>query len=315
VGYQWSKIMGKDWKQARFCSARALLFQQLLKRNKRFWDGRGEIPVALARERLNKLASRVPKLPMKVDCSVQMIGSLAIHWFLPPDRAKNRVVLYLHGGAYMACSPMTTHRELISRLAICTGQTFVAVNYRKAPENPFPAALEYCSKAYRWLLEKYNADQVSVMGDSAGGGLVLALVLLLRDEGLPLPAKIVALSPLADLAGTGQSLQQNRDTDAMVPVWLINQVANLYCGGKELTQPYISHLYGDFHGFPDTLIQVSDSEVLFDDSRRLADKMRAARVPVQLDIWHKLPHVWQAFAAVIPEGRAAINDIARLLRS
>jgi len=307
--------MAKDWKQARFCSARAFLFQQLLKLNKRFWDGRGEIPVALARERLDKLASRVPKMPMKIDCSVQMLEGLALHWFLPPDRGKNRVVLYLHGGAYMAGSPMTTHRELISRLAIRTGMAFVAVNYRKAPESPFPAALEDVSKAYRWLLEKYNENQISVMGDSAGGGLALALVLLLRDQSLPLPAKIVALSPLADLAGTGQSLQQNKDTDAMVPGWLINQVANLYSGGKELTHPYISPLYGDFNGFPDTMIQVSDSEVLLDDSRRLADKMRAARVPVQLDIWHKLPHVWQAFAAVIPEGRAAINDVARFLRS
>jgi len=88
--------MGKDWKQARFCSARALLFQQLLKLNKRFWDGRGEIPVALARERLNKLASRVPKVSMKIDYSMHMLEDLAIHWFLPPDRAKNRVVLYLH---------------------------------------------------------------------------------------------------------------------------------------------------------------------------------------------------------------------------
>jgi len=307
--------MAKDWKQTRFCSVRAFLFQQLLKLNKRFWDGRGEIPVALARERLDKLAARVPKVPMKVDCSVHKLDGLAIHWFLPPDRTKNRLVLYLHGGAYMAGSPMTTHRELISRLAIRAGMAFVAVNYRKAPEHPFPAGLEDGSKAYRWLLETYNADQISVMGDSAGGGLALALVLLLRDEGLPLPAKIVALSPLADLAGTGLSLQQNRDTDAMVPAWLINQVANLYCGGKELTQPYISPLYGDFHGFPDTLIQVSDSEVLFDDSRRVADKMRAAGVPVQLDIWHKLPHVWQAFAAVIPEGCAAINDVARFLRS
>ena len=307
--------MAKDWKQARFCSARAFLFQQILKLNNRFWDGRGEIPVALARERLDKLASRVPKVPMKIDCSMHMLDDLALHWFLPPDRGKNRVVLYLHGGAYMAGSPMTTHRELISRLAIRAGMGFVAVNYRKAPEHPFPAALDDASKAYQWLLGSYDASHISVMGDSAGGGLALALTLQLRDQGLPLPSKIAAFSPLTDLAGTGQSLQQNRDTDVMVPGWLITQLAGLYSGDQELTHPYISPLYGDFHDFPETFLQVSDSEVLLDDSRRVADKMRAAGVSVQLDIWHNLPHVWPAFASVLPEGRAAINDMARFIRA
>lgn len=307
--------MTTDWKQARYCSVRAFILQRVLKLTSKFWQGRGEIPVAIARQRLDKLISRLPRWPLKIAFSTDKLEDLVLNWFLPPGADKNRVVLYLHGGAYIAGSPMSTHRELISRLALHTGLDIVAVNYRKAPEFPFPAALDDASKAYRWLLGKYAAAQISLMGDSAGAGLALTLALQLRDQGEPLPAKIVAMSALTDMAGTGLSLQRNRDTDAMVPGWLLPQLAQLYCGGQQLTHPYISPLYGDFCAFPDTLLQVSDSEVLLDDSRRVADKMRAAGVAVQLDIWHNLPHIWPAFASVIPEGRAAIDDIARFIRS
>jgi len=198
--------MATDWKRARHCSVRAFFLQQLLRLNSQFWHGRETIPVAIARERLDKLASRIPKVPLQVALSTDQLEGLALHWFMPSDSDKNRVVLYLHGGAYTAGSPMTTHRDLISRLAVRTGINFVAVNYRKAPEDPFPAALNDVRSAYQWLLQRYDAKRIFLMGDSAGGGLALALVLLLRDEGLSLPAKVITLSPLTDLAATGLSL-------------------------------------------------------------------------------------------------------------
>lgn len=305
--------MPKDWKSSRYSSVRAVILQFLLKLNRRFWEGRQDIPVAEARRRFDKLAKQIPKRRLNITLSEQWLDGVPLTWFKPLRNDPARVVLYLPGGAFIAGAPTTTHLDLISRLALKCGISFVAVDYRKAPENPFPAALDDVFAAYSALLQGYPANAISVAGDSAGGCLALALGLKLRDEKLEMPGKFVALSPVTDLAGTGSSLLQNSQTDAMVPAWLIKPLADLYAPGSDLTLPYISPLYGDFSGFPSTLIQVSDTEVLLDDARRVADKMRAAGVTVQLDVWHQLPHVWQAFAAVLPEGRAAIKDIADFL--
>jgi monoterpene epsilon-lactone hydrolase len=223
-----------------------------------------------------------------------------------PVSDRKRHVLYLHGGAYAIGSP-SCYRHLTWRIAAAARACVLAIDYRLAPEHPFPAALEDAERAYRWLLSGgAEPRHVVVMGDSAGGGLVLALLMKLRDAGCALPAAAVALSPWTDLALTGASLALNARADPMINVKAVPGLARNYLAGADPRNPYASPLYGDPAGLPPTLIQVGSDEVLRDDATRMADKMRSAGCRVELEIWPRMPHVWHVFAPLLPEARKAI---------
>lgn len=223
-----------------------------------------------------------------------------------PD-AMTPVVLYLHGGGYIACSP-ETHRPLVSSLVRRLGGEAWVPRYRLAPEHRYPAALDDGVQAYRHLVEARGipASRIVIAGDSAGGGLALAVTMRLRDEAIALPSSVVMFSPWTDLATTGGSLDENSDRCAMFAGDTIRRAAQFYVGDADPTHPYVSPLYGDFRGLPPLLLHASHDEVLRDDSIRVATRARNAGVATTLQLWHRVPHVWQFFAAVLPEARASL---------
>ena len=231
-----------------------------------------------------------------------------------PASEGERHVLFLHGGAFIIGSP-NLYRHLTWRIASAARARVLAVDYRLAPEHPFPAALEDAFTAYNWLVTG-GADptRIAVMGDSAGGGLVFSLMLRLRDEGYPLPGAAVALSPWTDLALTGDSLRVNAIHDPMLNADDPPLFVNDYLAGADPRAPYVSPLYGDPAGLPPTFIQVGSDEVLRDDAVRMADRMRAAGCQVELEIWPRMPHVWHVFVPLIPEARRAIERVGAFVR-
>jgi epsilon-lactone hydrolase len=267
------------------------------------------------------LTGRVPfvaKLPL----GWRVRGDLAAippgEWIEPvaPDHAaRKRVILYFHGGAYVAMSART-HRAITSRLAAWSGAMLFAADYRLAPEYPFPAALDDALAAYRALAAAGTAaSRIVVGGDSAGGGLALALLVALRDAGDPPPAAGVLFSPWTDLACTGESIVTNDGVDALSFGSWVRSQARYYLGDTPATNPLASPLYADMTGLPPLLIQAGDSEVLLDDSRRVAEKASQAGVATTLTIWRGVPHGWQMFAPILPEGRAALREASAFIRA
>lgn len=224
------------------------------------------------------------------------------------------VVLYLHGGGFIACSP-ETHRPLAGSLACRLNAQVFVPSYRLAPEHPFPAALDDAVAAYRYLLEERGVapSRIVIIGDSAGGGLALSLAMAVRDLGLPQAAALVTFSPWADLAATGASLDENSDRCAMFAGETIRRAACFYVGDGDPRDPRLSPVYGDFTALPPLLVHAAVDEVLRDDAVRVVERARAAGVPVTLRLWPHVPHVWQFFAAVLPEARESLNDVVRFV--
>ncbi len=225
-----------------------------------------------------------------------------------------RVILYLHGGGYVMGS-INTHRELGQRLSRAAAARVLLIDYRLAPEHPHPAAVEDATRAYRWLLSRgVSPSRLVVAGDSAGGGLTVATLLAARDSGLPLPAAGVCLSPWVDLEGVGESMTTKAAADPLVQRDGLRRMGALYLNGQDPRTPLASPLYADLSGLPPLLIQVGTAEALLDDSTRLAERAREAGVEVDLEPWDDMIHVWQAFAAVLPEGQQAIERIGQFIR-
>ncbi len=223
-------------------------------------------------------------------------------------------ILYLHGGGYVSGSP-SHYRDFMWRIAQASRASVLCINYRLAPEHPFPAPLDDTVNAYRWLLAQgAQPARIAIMGDSAGGGLAFAALLRLRAQGLPMPAALVALSPWTDLAMTGKSFRKNASKDPMLKPERAANCARMYLAGADPFDPYASPLYGDHSGLPPALIQVGSDEILRDDSVRIADKLRSAGCSVKIDIWARMPHVWQVYARALPEARKAIAQIGTFLR-
>ena len=193
------------------------------------------------------------------------------------------------------------------------GQKSLIINYRLAPEHPYPAALEDANAAYLWLLEQgYKASQIILAGDSAGGGLVLAALVSLRDHHKSLPAGAVCISPWTDLALTGQSYQSKAGADCMLKLARIDNCAGLYAGDHDRKNPLISPLYADLHGLPPLLIQVGSDELLLDDAVQFAAKVKDAGGDVTLEIWNRMFHVFQ-IVPILPESKKALASIKRFI--
>lgn len=229
-----------------------------------------------------------------------------------PASGHDRFVLYLHGGAYRLGSP-ATFRNFTWRIATAARARVVALDYRLAPEHPFPAALEDALSAYRWLLSEIAPPKLALLGDSAGGGLALGLLLKLRDVGLPLPSVAVALSPWTDLALSGASITANAQADPMLNADDLPQFAAEYLRGADPGSPYASPLYGDPAGLPPTLFQVGSDEIMRDDTLRMAEKMIDAGCKVVVEVWPRMPHVWHLLAPMVPEARAAIKKVGAFI--
>lgn len=224
------------------------------------------------------------------------------------------IILYIHGGGYVSCSAKT-HRPITATLARETRFRVFSVKYRLAPEDRFPAALDDAFAAYNWLLEQNIApSKIALAGDSAGGGLVLALLLRLRDSALPLPACAVCFSPWADLAGTGESIRANANIDDMFYPQNIPEFAAAYVGEESAENPYISPVFGDFSGLPPILFHVGSTEILLDDSRHIHQKIHDAGGAGELEIYDDIFHGWQMLVGLVPEARDSLRKAAGFIR-
>ena len=224
----------------------------------------------------------------------------------PVDDA--RLALFLHGGGYVAGS-LRSYRGLTTALAQACGVSLLALDYRLAPEHPFPAALEDVCDTYCWLLARnMNPEQIVLIGDSAGGGLAIAALIRLRDAGIPLPKAAVCLSPWLDLSLASPSIQANNGVDYLNPD-LVAACADLYLSGLDPHTPLASPLYADLHNLPPLLIQVGSAELFCDEAREFAQHAQAANVDVTLEVWDEMIHDWHMLHWLEPQARAAIAQI------
>lgn len=258
-------------------------------------------------------ASRVV-LPAGTTVEPVSAGGVPAEWVRASNAAADRVVMHLHGGGYTKCS-CNTARLTAAQISAASGCSVLVVDYRLAPEHPFPDALHDAVAAYRWLLEQgFEPGQVVVLGDSAGGGLALSALVTLVAEGDRLPRAAVLLSPWTDLSGSGESMTTRVDVDPWMTVHECRSSAEMYAAGEDLTHPLISPLFADLRGLPPLLVQVGTDEILLDDSLRLAGKAEKAGVQVTLDVWEGMWHVWHYFAPQLPEGVQAIARVGEFVQ-
>lgn len=242
------------------------------------------------------------------------VAGLYAEWLRPKRAPDDKVLLYLHGGAYVIGS-CRSHGQMVSHIARAAGINALVPEYRLSPEHKFPAAIEDCVAVYRELLTSgIRPENIVIAGDSAGGGLTVATLLSLRDSGDPLPGAAVLLSPYLDVTASGESATTRADQDPWFRASDMKVVVSNYCGADELKNPLVSPVFAEVQGLPPVLIQVGDDEILLSDSTRFADKIRAAGGTVDIEIWPEMWHVFQLFVGKMPEARQAINKIGDYVR-
>jgi monoterpene epsilon-lactone hydrolase len=267
--------------------------------------------IETARQGLEALSALTPVAP-DINVEKTSIEGIPAEWVTAPNAVEDRVFLYLHGGAYIMGS-CNTHRYIASKLARSTAARVLVPEYRLAPENPFPAAIEDAVKVYRWLISSgFAPDKIIIGGDSAGGGLTLATLISLKDEEEALPALAVLLSPWTDMEGTGESMETRADVDPWLSPDASRTTPALYIRDMDPRHPLVSPIYADLSGLPTMLVHVGNDEILLSDSARLVDRARASGVEITFKIWDEMWHVFQTFA--IPEGQQAIDEIGDFVR-
>ena len=260
-------------------------------------------------------ASAAAPPPEGVSVETAELGGRPAEWLTPEGVGRDAAVLYLHGGGYCGGS-LNSHRDLAARIAIASEGAVVTLGYRLGPEDPYPAAVHDAVAAYRQLVaDGIPPDKLVVAGDSAGGGLTMALLLSLRAEGDPLPAAAVLLSPWVDLTQSAPSYRQLADRDPMVSQENLDALAAAYLDGTDPRTELASPLFADdLSGLPPVRIEVGAAEVLLDDATRLADRLTAAGNDVTLTVWPEMIHVFQAFPGVIlPETDLSIAGIGEFV--
>lgn len=298
------------------------IFQETVVRQLRFCFGRlaGLSELGPTRRLMDALGAMGRIRPDKVRVARLEAGGPRGEWLTPTELesgpGQDPVLLFLHGGGYVMCSP-DTHRLLMARVARVTGARVLSLDYRLAPEFPFPAALDDAMACYRWLLAQgHKPSDILLAGDSAGGGLALATLKRLRDEGEPLPAGAILLSPWVDLAAGDSSLEENAGVDylgTLVPH--MNELAHHYLNGAHARDPLASPLYGDLSGLPPLLIHAGGAEVFRGQVERLARRAREAGVQVEFTVYPGMVHVFQSFGGVFPLARQALREVGAFARS
>ena len=270
--------------------------------------------MALADQTVGRLASPGKTTATQIECPS---GNCQLKWIERTEgsQASSRVILYLPGGAYIMRTP-NLHTALVSRICLQADASSLICYYRLAPEHPFPAGLEDALEAYDVLLSAGNKpEDIAIAGDSAGGGLALALLLAIRDSKRPIPGCAVLMSPLLDAGDHAPSRVKNARTDSALPHPNRRAVnpRGMYVGEHDPKDPLISPIYGSFEKLPPTYVLVSDSEMLLDDSLRLARKAHMYQSEVRVDVWRKVPHVWVSMP-FLPESIDGINRIGQFLK-
>jgi acetyl esterase/lipase len=240
-----------------------------------------------------------------------VINGLPAEWLVPAGADNSKVLLYFHGGAYLMGS-CATHRQLVSHIAVAAGVKALLPEYRLAPEHRFPAAVDDAVGIYQALLsDGFLPHNIAVAGDSAGGGLTMAMLITLRDRALPLPAFAALLSPWLDMTGTGESMRTRAQHDPWFRPTDLGIVTGYYCEPEQLRDPRVSPVYADLSGLPPLYVQVGEDEILLSDSERAAGKIRATGGEVELEVWPGMWHVFQAFVHQVPEAKKAIQRLGQ----
>jgi acetyl esterase/lipase len=288
--------------------------QQVLTQYKAFAQGAGQ--AKNPQELRAAMAAAFSAFPSagEVKCEPVDAGGVKAEWITASNAAADRVILYLHGGGYVMGS-IDTHRELVARLSKAAQARALALDYRLAPENPFPAAVDDSIAAYRWLLAQgFKPERIVIAGDSAGGGLTIATLIAVRDLGAPAPAAGVCISPWIDFEAKGESMTSRAAQDPLVSREMILHIAKMYVGENgNLREPLAAPINAYFNDLPPLFIQVGNAETLLDDSTRLADRAKQAGVDVTLQIWDEMPHVWHLAAPILAEGQEAIDKIGEFI--
>jgi acetyl esterase/lipase len=249
-----------------------------------------------------------------------LIGKIPATWIHAPQATKERIILFFHGGGYMAGST-ASHQDFLGRLSRATGLYIMGIDYRLAPEDPFPAALEDAEEAYQFLLkEGYSPEQIVVAGTSAGGGLAFSLLFSLKEKGEVLPSAVLGLCPWLDLSMSENSIKRNLGKD-ILGEGRLQEAVDSYLHLKHASEsqavrkPIVSPLFGEATGFPPTFLMTGSRELLFDEVTKFCQKLKACNVSVSLDIGDDMFHTWFLYAAQIPEGQEAIERMAEFILS
>lgn len=270
--------------------------------------------VAELRRQYDYLTDRFGQIPPDANFEPAQVGPIRGEWVRTAGAAPQRLILYFHGGGYVSGSP-ETHRPLIARLCQAAQATAFSPAYRLAPEFGFPAGLRDGIDAYRHLLQRgFAPASIALAGDAAGGGLVFALLLAIRNAGLPMPAACVAMSPWADLSLSGWSMLQNADNDAALSWELLFVSARNYLKSNSPTDPYASPVFAKFHGFPPVMVHAGSLELLRDDASRIGERAAEAGVPVSVEIYDGMQHVFQA-SSYVPEARVSLQRLGQFIRA
>ncbi|MEK0417725.1 MAG: hypothetical protein RI949_1731 [Pseudomonadota bacterium] len=273
-----------------------------------------KLPLEQARANGDRNSARMFKIPAGISTQAADIDGLNGEWLRPEGSKPAGLLLYLHGGAYVQGS-VKTHRALAARLALASQASAFIVDYRLAPEHPFPAAVDDALVVYKALRRAYPGEPIALAGDSAGGGLTVATALRIRDEAVPAPVALALLSPWTDLTLGNPSHLSKAKVDPYFPdSSLLSLAAKAYAWGRDPRTPQISPQFADLGGLPPTLIHVGEREALLDDSLILAEKMTAAGSQAQLDLYPDMWHVWQVFAGRFPEADRSIAAIGAFLK-
>ena len=274
---------------------------------------RNEMTITERRAHMDKWDETFP-VDGDVTVAAARVADVPVEWICAPNANDDGVLLFLHGGGYVIGSP-ASHRHLVANLSAETGLQALLVDYRLAPEDPFPAAVEDAISVYAALLTHgYEPEQVFVAGDSAGGGLVVSLLLAVADAGLPQPGAGICLSPWTDLTGEADSLSTNASVDPTVSKESLDNFAEQYLGAEDAKHPLASPLFGDLAGLPPLLIQVGSVEVLLDDAVNLDERAREAGVSSTLEVWDEMIHVWHRYYPMLQEAREANARIGEFVR-
>lgn len=243
------------------------------------------------------------------------INGLYAEWLIPKNCMDGKLLLYLHGGAYVI-GGCDMHRQMVSHIARAGRIRALVPEYRLAPEHKFPAAVDDAVGIYRSLLDMgIKSQDIIFAGDSAGGGLSVATLLALRDAGDPLPAGAVLLSPFLDVTASGESMQTRAGRDPWFRPEDVPVVADYYCEPHQRRFPLVSPVFANVEGLPPMLIQVGDDEILLSDSERLADECVSAGIDVELQVWPEMWHVFQFLTRKMPESKKAINKMGEYIQS
>ncbi|MCP4603530.1 MAG: alpha/beta hydrolase [Proteobacteria bacterium] len=273
----------------------------------RFFFNNSFVPDKYKRFLFDHFAPLFFTMPNSVRFESVIIDKISGEWIMPKNHVPDSVILYLHGGGFASGSNLS-HRKMVARIAHAAKCRALVFNYRLTPEHTYPAALEDATDVYQWLLSlNYRPNKIVTVGDSAGGNLTMSLLLNLRENGIVLPAGAMLISPWTDLSLSGNSMKTKAFKDPMLSKWMAKKWARLYVGDMDPETPTISPIFADLRGLPPMLIQVGTSEILLDDSRRLADKARQDGVSVELEEWEKMFHVWHMFVHLMPESQKAVK--------